>query len=459
MLNRESQKRTSSRIEVWINGLPGCLVGKSRSCVAVPSEPLRFHGTVARQDPWYVGRDLTAAERLRFREISRSSREAKLRSLQSDGSDALHTIYQPRLNPDDLMEAAPPTGRTSLSLFSGGGGLDLGFERAGFRHIASYELLKDAGQTLRTARPEWTVFCGQEGDVRHVDWRPYRGEIDVLHGGPPCQPFSSAGRQRGAGDERDMFPEFVRAVLDVKPAAFVAENVPALASAKFRRYLETTVLQPLSRAYSLTMFGRRADSFGVPQVRKRLFLVGFRFEALAAAFCPPRPTHTPIQIGHASSMSSQEPGLFHDSDWKDNPLEPCMGVRQALGLEETSYDALAPTIRSSLTGPRHTTSILSSVTAAKTWKRLAIWPNGVASSRENARRYPAPNGHYRLSVEEVALVQGFPSRWSFHGAVYMALGQIGNAVPPPMAYNVARSVAEAFGGLSSQTTLAGRVAG
>jgi DNA (cytosine-5)-methyltransferase 1 len=72
------------------------------------------------------------------------------------------------------------------------------------------------------------VFGGEEGDVSRVDWIKYRGFVDVVHGGPPCQPFSSAGRQNGHNDERNLFPEFVRAVRAIKPQAFVAENVRAL---------------------------------------------------------------------------------------------------------------------------------------------------------------------------------------------------------------------------------------
>jgi DNA (cytosine-5)-methyltransferase 1 len=121
-----------------------------------------------------------------------------------------------------------------------------------------------------------------------------------------------------------------------------------------------------------------------------------------------------------------------------------MGVREALGLRENGFDTLAPTIRSSLTGPRHTTSILSSVSALRTWNRLGIWPNGVASDRASARAYVVENGDFRLSTADVALIQGFPEDWPFVGAAYMVLGQVGNAVPPPLGYAVAAAVARAL---------------
>jgi DNA (cytosine-5)-methyltransferase 1 len=121
-----------------------------------------------------------------------------------------------------------------------------------------------------------------------------------------------------------------------------------------------------------------------------------------------------------------------------------MGVREALGLAGIGIDGLSPTIRSTLTGPRHTTSILSSVSAQRVWAELEIWPNGVAATRRRAAQFPTQNDHTRLSVADCALLQGFPSWWSFHGAVYMSLGQIGNSVSPPVAYQVGRSVGAAL---------------
>ncbi|GAA4795425.1 DNA (cytosine-5-)-methyltransferase [Streptomyces ziwulingensis] len=372
--------------------------------------------------PFHQPRQLTEAERERFRKMSRDSREARRSALAGEGPAPLHEINRPNFNPIDLMPQRQAEGKTALSLFSGGGGLDLGVERAGFEHSASFEIMSEAGDTLRKARSNWNVFSGEDGDVRKVDFRKWRGDIDLLHGGPPCQPFSNAGRQRGHLDERDMWPQFVRAVKEIRPAAFIGENVPALASPKFSQYVSENIIAPLAGSYHIQQVTLQASEFGVPQVRKRVFFVGFRLKRMANAWVQPAPTHY-----------WGEPSL-------NGAEQRCMGLREALGLPGLGFDDLSPTIRSSLTGPRHTTSILNSVAAQRKFESLQVWPNGVAADRPSARAFVAKNGHFRLSVPDVALIQGFPEDWPFVGATYMALGQIGNAVPPPLAYAVASSV-------------------
>jgi DNA (cytosine-5)-methyltransferase 1 len=387
-------------------------------------------GTAA---PWYEGWELTDEKREFFRQRSLRSRQAKLRALSGELAPSA-PLHRPALDPARLMPALAPHLLPSLSLFSGGGGLDLGFERAGFRHVASFDTLEPAGATLRSNRPGWQVHSGADGDVRKIDWRRYRGELAVLHGGPPCQPFSVAGRQRGHDDARNMLPEFVRAVGDAEPLAFVCENVSALAGPKFAPYLREAFVAPLSRRYRVTTFKLSAHDFGVPQLRHRVFFVGFRRDEDARRFSPPAPTH---RADHLGSNPTPAATLW--------PLAPTLGVRAALGLPDIGFDALAPTLRSTLTGPRHTTSINSSVSALRTWNKLGIWPNGVARSRAAAARFPTENGHLRLAVADCAVIQGFPSWWRFDGAVYMALGQIGNSVAPPVAYRVALAVARALG--------------
>jgi DNA (cytosine-5)-methyltransferase 1 len=374
--------------------------------------PSRIPSTSPYHEPW----NLTEEERQAFREMAQRSRAAKAAAARGEGPEPLHPVNEPKLDVADLMPMRDPNTLRALSLFSGGGGLDLGFWRAGFEHVASYEIMESAAATLVKAHPEWTVHGGSGGDVRHVSWSSFRSQIDVVHGGPPCQPFSSAGRQRGEDDDRDMWPEFVRAVKAIRPRAFVGENVPALASGKFASYVRDSIISPLEKSYTITPVVLRAPDFGVPQVRRRIFFVGFRAGTAASRWQPPVPRSN-----------------------------PAMGMREALGLSDIGVDDLSPTIRSSLTGPRHTTSILSSMSARRKFEQLQVWPNGVALTREAARRFVAPNGHFRLAVQDVALLQGFPDDWPWVGAAYMALGQIGNAVPPPLAYAVAVSVAQALG--------------
>lgn len=365
---------------------------------------------------------MTATERELWRQRSAESRDAKRAALSGELAP-IHELNVPKLDPYELMPQREVRDGGALSLFSGGGGLDLGFSRAGFMHTASYELLSDAAETLRLGLSEGQVFGGAEGNVMGVDWRQWKG-VEVVHGGPPCQPFSVAGRQLGRNDERDMWPAFVECVTKTRPRAFIAENVPALASKKFAPYVREHILEPLSKHYTVHQILLKAEEHGVPQGRRRVMFVGFSRARDAARFKPPAPSHywgAPVEGLHRT-----------------------MGARESLGLSDTGFDTLSPTIRSTLTGPRHTTSILNSVAAQRTFAAMEIWPNGVAPTREAARAFPAKNGHFRLSVGDVAVLQGFPEDWPFVGATYMKLGQIGNAVPPPMGYAVASSVSAAL---------------
>jgi DNA (cytosine-5)-methyltransferase 1 len=399
--------------------------------------------------PWRRGWDLTEERIEFFRQKSVSSARAKKRALRGQGRQPLHPINVPRLDPSTLMPRLPPNGLRALSLFSGGGGLDLAFDLAGFEHVASYDILEIAGETLCRNRPEWkgNLFTGPErGDVCRQNWSRYDGRADVLHGGPPCQPFSMAGRQLGSDDTRDMFPEFVRAVLTCRPRAFVAENVAALSQAKFQPYLEEKVLRPLSCQYLFDRFELRAEWFGVPQQRVRHFIVGFRSRRAFGRFRRPEPTHA-FQGAACAATGAGEADLFsalpQEAGGKSR-LQRTMGVREALGLPDLGRDDLAPTLRSGFTGPRGATSVNSSTAALHAWGRLGIWPHGVAPDRTAARRFAPENGHFRLSVLDCGIIQGFPENWTFCGPVYAVLGQIGNSVAPPVGYRVALAVARAL---------------
>jgi DNA (cytosine-5)-methyltransferase 1 len=320
----------------------------------------------------------------------------------------------------------------ALSLFSGGGGLDLGFDLAGFDHVASYELIPVCGETILENRSRWKVFSGPtDGDVTGVSWESYKNNIDIVHGGPPCQPFSIAGSQKGHSDERNMWPEFSRCVNTLLPMAFVAENVLGITNSKFEPFIKKYIYNAMP-SYNITAFTMNASDYGVPQIRKRMFFVGIRTDLSGAKFSKPNPTHI-FQYDNSNDLEQFD--MFSSTK-----LERTMGVREALGLTKSGFDTLAPTLRSGFTGKRNTTSILNSAAAQKTWEQLGIWPNGVQLNRQDAAKYPTKNGTFRLSVQDCALLQGFPEDWRFCGAAYQVIGQIGNSVAPPVAYRVAMSL-------------------
>lgn len=371
--------------------------------------------------------DLTEAQRQKYRDTSIRSQQRKQALLQAHRPDRPSTpLFGERLDPNDLMPQIDSSGMTCLSLFSGGGGLDLGFERAGFSHQALFEVLDVCGATLRANRPLWQVRSGAvQGDVTTAAFTPFRG-VDVVHGGPPCQPFSVAGKQGGVDDPRNMWGDFVRCVQQSRPRAFVAENVVGLLDSKFESFVQKHIVGALEPGYRIFKFKLAAHDFGVPQARRRVFFIGFRAARDASRFSAPSATHG-------------------DTDSLFGPLLPRNTARQSLGLPATGFDAVAPTLRSGFTGPRNTTGVLNSKASLKIWNDLQIWPNGVQPNATQAAAYTPENGHFRMSVADCALLQGFPPEWQFSGAVYQALGQIGNSVCPPVAYAVARQVARALG--------------
>lgn len=390
---------------------------------------------------WYKPRHLTNEEREVFRQRSKASAKAKAIAMAADENVRFQPIYDHSLNPSALMPKQATSSFKSLSLFSGGGGLDLGFENAGLQHVASYELLDFAAETLNRNRPEWSVFGGHAGDVTSVDWTQYRNAVDIVHGGPPCQPFSTAGRQTGELDPRDMLPQFVRCVNEIVPTMFVMENVPGITADKFRSYLQSVLYEPLQSRYKILPFELKAADFGVPQTRKRKIFVGVKKDSNVSAYAAPMRTH--IDAFTTVKKSPVEQENFDMFDYKPN-LPKTMGVREALGMPDIGFDALSPTIRCSLTGPRGTTSVLSSTAAQRVWQSLMIWPNGVARDPLSASKFATKNGHFRLCVADVALLQGFPEDWVFEGAVHKSLGQIGNSVAPPVAYWLGRSLVKAL---------------
>lgn len=381
------------------------------------------------------GWDIDDARREQYRAAALAAHEKKKHGRAVGQAEARHALNRPRLMVEELMPQQAHHDLAAISLFSGGGGLDIGFERAGFDHVACYELLPSVAACLTANRPTWAVRTGEAGDVRGQDWAQYRG-VDVMFGGPPCQPYSQAGEQNGKADSRDMVPAYVNAIQTARPRSFLLENVATLLNPMFAAHLAAEIVSPLASTYQLRMFTLDAEAFGVPQVRRRAFIVGFLAEADAARFHVPVPTHR--AAGSKEDRSLRRPL----DDGEEPPF--CLGTREALGLEAIGLDGPAPTLRSGLTGKRFTTSIVSGEASARRWAALHIWPNGVSRTREAAQLFPTPNGHFRLAVADCALLQGFPEDWEFPRQVYLALGIIGNSVCPPVAFQLANAIRDAL---------------
>src|SRR5216683_6934902 len=162
---------------------------------------------------------------------------------------------------------------TCVEICAGAGGQSLGLEQAGFSHVAAVEIDPHACQTLRLNRPEWDVI---QVDVHHFKGVDFRG-VDLLAGGVPCPPFSIAGKQLGADDERDLFPQALRLVEECEPTAVMLENVRGLSTARFASYREQVLARLRDElGYEADWEVLNACDFGVPQLRPRFILVAMK---------------------------------------------------------------------------------------------------------------------------------------------------------------------------------------
>lgn len=309
---------------------------------------------------------------------------------------------------------------TSIELCAGGGGQALGLEGAGFGHEALVEIDDWSRKTLRLNRPQWNVLEGQQSDLTKFDASPFRG-IDLVAGGVPCPPFSVAGKQLGPEDERDLFPEAIRVVDQVRPKAVMLENVRGFLDSVFTDYRHKLREQLRMLGYSRVEWALlNANDYGVPQLRPRVVIVAIQ-DAYSDAFkWPNRNLSRPLTVGetlHDLMSANNWPGA---DAWRERA------------------DEIAPTIVGG--SKKHGGPDLGPTRARKAWASLGV--NG-SSIAEDA---PLPDfvGMPRLTVRMVARVQGFPDSWEFAGKKTAAYRQVGNAFPPPVAQAVAQSVRAAI---------------
>jgi DNA (cytosine-5)-methyltransferase 1 len=308
---------------------------------------------------------------------------------------------------------------TCLEICAGGGGQSRGLELAGFDHATALEIDADAAQTLRQNRPSWSV---RQEDVRDLDGVQYRG-IDLLAGGVPCPPFSVAGGQLGAADERDLFPEALRLVREAGPAAVMLENVKGLAERKFGNYRQAVIDELEKLGYEIHWQVLNACEFGVPQLRPRFVLVAIK-SRYAAHFTWPTPTSKPPTVGEVLYPLMTANGWPGASVW----------ARRAADI--------APTIVGG--SHKHGGPDLGPTRARADWLRLGVEGRSIA---ETAPPADAPDDYLpRLTCEMVALLQGFDADWTFTGRKTSKYRQIGNAFPPPVAWAIGMRIKAALDG-------------
>lgn len=322
-----------------------------------------------------------------------------------------------------------------VEICAGAGGQSLGLEQAGFDHLAAVEVDPDACNTLRANRPDWHVIEGDVTDPAVFDPAQFDG-ADLLAGGVPCPPFSIAGRQLGAEDERDLFAFAVHLLEPVRANALLLENVRGLSSKRFAGY-RARVLDLLGEwGYWAEWRLLQASDFGVPQLRPRFILVALK-EEFAPFFSWPEPEGSPPTVGEVLHSEMAADGWKGADRWRE----------AAAGI--------APTIVGG--SKKHGGADLGPTRAKRAWLDLRVDAMGVANERPN--RSTPVNHTPRLTNEMVALIQGWKPEdgWQFTGRKTARYRQIGNAFPPPVANAVGSSIARALAKVGEARTDLDRV--
>lgn len=323
---------------------------------------------------------------------------------------------------------------TSVELFSGCGGLAKGLENAGFKHRAFVEFNKWACQSLRLNFQPEVVY---ERDVRTFDFSSL-GNVDLVAGGPPCQPFSLGGLAKAFEDSRDMFPQAARAIHELRPQAFLFENVKGLLRGSFKRYFDYIIarlsfpdeqqrpqetwqehlarLEKINHAhyrglqYAVDFKLLNAADYGVPQIRERVFIVGIRMDVKCQWTWPLPTTLKPSWKTIAETIR----GLPSPQSQHNIPDHIFIGGARAY--------------------PGHTGSDIN-----RPSKTIKAGAHGVPGG-ENMFHFPDSSVRY-MTVHEAKLIQTFPPAYKICGGWSEALRQIGNAVPVRLAEILGRHLA------------------
>ena len=325
------------------------------------------------------------------------------------------------------LRATMPNMLTAIDLFAGAGGLSLGLKEAGFHAVAAVENNSDAVDTYCANVGADTIF---DQDIREINFEMFKG-VDLVAGGPPCQPFSTGGLRRGKLDDRDMLSEFVRVVLEVGPRAFLLENVPGLAGAAHQQYLRETMM-PLWERYNVVgPLVLNAADYGVPQSRRRMIMVGLRDREfrMAQGAVKPVAAGEVLSIGPIGEPNTSKVVYAKNPDLRPNPYH---GQLFNGGGRAVDFAKPAPTMLASAGGNKtHFVDVGHQVPPYHSHLMRGGKPR--SGELPEARR---------LTVEECAALQTFPSAMRFSGSRSSQYAQIGNAVPVRFAAAIGNCIAE-----------------
>ncbi|MEV8630659.1 DNA (cytosine-5-)-methyltransferase [Streptosporangium sp. NPDC051023] len=316
-----------------------------------------------------------------------------------------------------------------IEICAGAGGQALGLEKAGFEHELAIELDENAVNTLRHNRPGWKVVQGDVADPNvwnPADYAPGldRRPVDLLAGGVPCPPFTIAGKQLGATDERDLFAWAVEQVKVVQPRALLLENVRGLSMPRFAGYRQHVLDRLREFGYAAEWRLLQASQYGVAQLRPRFVLVAMAPDDFAHFYWP-EPVGEPPTVGEVLLPLVSANGWKGAEDWAEKA------------------NAIAPTVVGG--SKKHGGADLGPTRAKRAWAEMGVDALGVANHA------PGPDDEFpvgpKLTCEMVARIQGWNDdefQWAFTGKKTSTYRQIGNAFPPPVAKALGVAIAAAL---------------
>lgn len=324
-----------------------------------------------------------------------------------------------------------------ISLFSGAGGLDLGFHNAGFETITANEFDKKICPTFRANFPNVDLI---EGDIRNIPSERFADNIVGIIGGPPCQSWSEAGSLKGIEDARgQLFYEYIRVLRDKQPLFFVAENVSGMLAKRHETAVKGFMKLFDKAGYDVNLKMLNANDFNVPEDRDRVFYIGFRKDLNIHDFEYPTPLEHKPTLREAI-WDLQETAIPAREKNHTN------GGECAIPNNEYFTGAFSPIFMSR---NRVRSWDEPGFTVQASGRQCQLHPQApkMIKVEKNLQKFVPGKEHLyrRMTVREVARVQSFPDNFVFlYDEVNMGYKMIGNAVPVNLAYHVAMSIRRAL---------------